>query len=179
MNLRRFAPLLSLLATLAPAVGDAAPQTMTLTGTATMEIHERIVWGDPYSLETSVVEATFDVTGIPTDGYNAVAVGTATLVEGDRSTVVYVQGSMHPPLGSGGEAQLGGVDEDGNVYCFGIYDYADAPSPRPDRTIAAFRVAEDYIANPGTLAPPWDLCLDLYYKHASVLDGDFSIAFSD
>lgn len=170
--------------------GHAAPATMTLTGTATMEIHERTVYADPYALETSIVETTLDVNGVSAGGSTANGFGTATLVEEDRTTVVYVSGSMHPPLGSGGEAHLSGLDADGNLYCFGIYDYSDAPSPRPDRTIAAFTVASTYLSEyaaaaaaaaasqPGILLPS-DLCYDLLYKHAWVLDGDFTIALSD
>lgn len=174
-----------LLATVQPA-NAIPPRVVELTGTATMELNERVSMWDPYDVDPEWVEITFDVTGVMADGYQAIGRGTASIVRGDTVTTIPVQGSMRPPLGSGGEARLGGSDRDGNDYCFVIRDQSDAPSPRPDRTIAAFMQASEglrefveYSIEHGAVYTAMDLCADLLYRETWVQSGDYTIAFED
>ena len=156
----------------------------TFAGTAAIELHERLVHGDPYALNTSIVQLVIELDDLSVAPGSSVAIGTAIVRRDDLETTIRIEGSMYPPQGSGGKVWAGGVGDDGNTYCFVISDAADAPSPRPDRTIAAFepadaRVAAEagkVLANPFPLPLPDDLCSDLLYRETYVLSGDFSFS---
>lgn len=174
------------LATIAPAHADPV-RRVRLDGTATMELVRKHSYWEPYDVDAQWAQIRFEVSGLSTDAsYEGVGFGTATITRGDEVTSLQVSGSLRPPLGSGGLARLGGVDAQGNDYCFEIWDLSDAPTPRPDSTIAAFMPAADeyreiaeYSVQEGGVYTAIDLCADLLYREKSVQAGDYTIAFEE
>lgn len=171
------------------AAQPAHAEVLRFSGQARIDLHEVLVHGDPGTLDTSVVDLTIDLVGPRVPTQSATAAGVALIRPlGGSVTSVPLQGQMAPPEGSGGYLYASGLGEDGNIYCFRIWDQVDAPTPRADRLVAAFeplsRALEGYVAEVGEdpsragyialLAS--DLCLAMEYLYAPPISGDFSFS---
>jgi hypothetical protein len=158
-------------------------------GVARIELDEILVHGDPYAIETEIVDIEIKLHGPQKSGSSWVeALGTATIGRDDGTVAtIRLYGQMEPPQGSGGFVGATGLGDDNNLYCFRIYDQIDAPTPRPDRLVAAFeplaRLAEghvDDIVDALTQDPtggiplvPLDNCVPLEYRYSPPVSGDF------
>jgi hypothetical protein len=156
--------------------GEAGATVSSFQGAARIELHERLVAGDPDAIDTTVVDLEMQLYGL--DSPRSAGVGSATISSPGRLvTILLTANQMSPPEGGGGRALAAGIGDDGYGYCFDIHDLADAPTPREDRIIAAFGPLEWML--PGQ--HPYGLivsthCSDLLYLEDDVLDGGFTFS---
>jgi hypothetical protein len=142
--------LLTLLAGLALVGGPqtARADVLNFNGLARIELHEILVHGDWYNVDTTVVDIEIDLRGPRATSSSASGIGTAKILRADgTATTIRLFGNMEPPAGGGGFVGATGVG-DGALYCFRIWDQSGAPSPGRDRLVAAFeplsRFAQGY-----------------------------------
>lgn len=165
------------LALLAPSAAKA--DVILFEGSARgVNLYERLDHQDSQAVEATPVYLSIEMHGARgPHSQTAEAHGTAVIERPDGSwTTIALEGPMYPPEGSGGLVHVAGLGDDDSLYCFRIWDLADAPTPRPDRIIAAFepldRFTEGFLAFPSSPAL-YDICYTLDYRTDWVNDGDF------
>ncbi|HVL33518.1 MAG TPA: hypothetical protein VM600_08055 [Actinomycetota bacterium] len=166
------------LAVLAP--GAARADVIRFDGDARIDLYERLDHNDTSRTKVSEVDLDIELHGARGLGSSADAIGHATIKRTDGSTTtIALNGGMYPPEGSGGFVHATGVGNDDSIYCFRIWDLSDAPTPRPDRVIAAFeprdRFTAGFAATPSSAAVT-DICYALESKFGPPHSGDFAFS---
>lgn len=163
------------------APGAARADMLRFEGQARIDLYGRLDHDDAGRVEVTAVDLSIELHGARGPlGQTAEAIGEATIDRGNGSPArIALIASMYPPEGSGGFVHATGSGDDGSVYCFRIWDLADAPTPRPDRVIAAFepidRFTAGFTATPSTAAVT-DICYALEYRFAPPHEGDFAFS---